>query len=60
VPDLLKRSELYATACLVGGLVQVLLMRAGVPEHLNLCICIVLVVGIRVISKWKRIYLPQI
>lgn len=60
VPDLLKKGELYATACLVGGVTQVLLTRAGGAENTTLGICIVLVVGIRVVSKWKRIYLPEI
>jgi uncharacterized membrane protein YeiH len=60
VPDLLKKGELYATACLVGGLIQVLLARAGVSEEWNLGIGIVIVVGIRIIYKWKRIYWPEI
>jgi uncharacterized membrane protein YeiH len=60
VPDLLKKGELYATACLVGGITQVVLSRTGVPEHTTLAVCIVLVVAIRVLSKWKRIYLPEI
>lgn len=60
VPDLLKKGELYATACLVGGLTQVLLTRAGVAENTTLGICIFLVVSIRILSKWKRIYLPEI
>ena len=60
VPDLLKKGELYATACLVGGVTQVLLTRAGVAENTTLGICIFLVVSIRILSKWKRIYLPEI
>jgi len=60
VPDLLKKGELYATACLVGGIAQIGLMRAGVPAHINLGICVLLVVGIRILSKWKRLYLPTI
>lgn len=60
VPDLLKKGELYATACLIGGSAQVLLLRWGVSENATLGICVVLVVGIRIVSKWKRIYLPAI
>jgi uncharacterized membrane protein YeiH len=60
VPDMLKRGELYATACLVGGFTQVVLAHNDVAEDLNLGICIVIVVGIRIVSKWKRIYLPEI
>jgi uncharacterized membrane protein YeiH len=60
VPDLLKKGELYATACLVGGTIQVLLERQGVDEYMAMIICIFIVVAIRVLSKWKRISLPEI
>jgi uncharacterized membrane protein YeiH len=60
VPDLLKKGELYATACLIGGTIQVLLERQGVANNITLIICIFMVVSIRIISKWKRIYLPEI
>lgn len=60
VPDLLKKGELYATASLVGGITQVALSQSGVAENTTLGVCIALVVVIRVLSKWKRIYLPEI
>ena len=60
VPDLLKKGELYATACLAGGITQIALTRAGVAENTTLGICIFLVVSIRILSKWKRIYLPEL
>jgi uncharacterized membrane protein YeiH len=60
VPDLLKKGELYATACLIGGIIQVLLEKQGVNEKIALGTCIFIVVSIRIISKWKRIYLPEI
>jgi uncharacterized membrane protein YeiH len=60
VPDLLKKGELYATACLIGGTIQVLLERQGIHEKITLGTCIFIVVSIRIISKWKRIYLPEI
>jgi uncharacterized membrane protein YeiH len=60
VPDLLKKGELYATACLFGGTIQVLLERQGVHEKGAVGTCIFIVVSIRIISKWKRIYLPEI
>ena len=60
VPDLLKKGELYATACLAGALLQLLLMRAGVDENTTLGVCIFVVVAIRIISKRKRIHLPEI
>jgi uncharacterized membrane protein YeiH len=60
VPDLLKKGELYATACLIGGTIQVLLERKGVDEKIAMVICIFIVVAIRIFSKWKRISLPEI
>jgi uncharacterized membrane protein YeiH len=60
VPDLLKKGELYATACLIGGTIQVLLERKGVDEKIAMVTCIFIVVAIRIFSKWKRISLPEI
>ena len=60
VPDLLKRGELYSTACLIGGSIQVLLERQGVDEKTTLLVCILIVFTTRIVSKWKRIYLPEI
>jgi uncharacterized membrane protein YeiH len=60
VPDLLKKGELYATACLIGGTIQVLLEKQGVNDKSAMAICIFIVVVIRILSKWKRISLPEI
>ncbi|HLK29610.1 MAG TPA: trimeric intracellular cation channel family protein [Puia sp.] len=60
VPDLLKRGELYATICLIGGIIYVLLLRAGVSREIDLLICVALIVAIRIISKLKRLRLPEI
>jgi uncharacterized membrane protein YeiH len=60
IPDLLKKGELYATACLVGGTIQVLLEKKGVDEQMAMVICIFIVVFIRILSKWRRISLPEI
>jgi uncharacterized membrane protein YeiH len=60
VPDLLKKGELYATACLIGGTIQILLEKKGVPDKMTMAICIFIVVSIRILSKWKRISLPEI
>ncbi len=60
VPDLLKKGELYATASLAGGIMHIVLTHYGAPEHLIFGVCIVLVVSVRVLSKWKRIYLPEL
>lgn len=60
VPDLLKRGELYATACFMGGTVFLLGRPHILNEKLNLGICVCVIVIIRVISKYKRLTLPQI
>jgi uncharacterized membrane protein YeiH len=60
VPDLLKKGELYATACLIGGTIQVLLEKQGVNDKVTMAICILIVVIIRILSKWKQISLPEI
>ena len=60
VPDLLKRGELYATACLIGGTIYMLLYKAGVAENINLPISVIIIVVIRIISKLKRLSLPEI
>ena len=60
VPDLLKRGELYATACLIGGTIYMLLYKAGVAENINLPISVIVIVVIRIISKLKRLSLPEI
>jgi len=60
VPNLLKRGELYATACAIGGAVYLLLQQVPLEYNLNLFICVVIVVGIRIYSKRKRLTLPEI
>src|SRR5579871_595647 len=60
VPDLLKRGELYATVCLFGGIIYTLLLKAGVSREIDLIVCVVLIVAIRIISKVKRLRLPEI
>jgi uncharacterized membrane protein YeiH len=60
IPDLLKKGELYATACIVGGTIQVLLEKQGINDKLTMIIVIFIIVFIRIVSKWKRITLPEI
>ena len=60
VPNLFKRGELYATACAAGGGVYILLKHTSISTNLNLTICVVLVMGIRIYSKRKRLMLPEI
>ncbi len=59
-PDLLKRGELYATACAIGGLIYILLKKAGIEYNLGLFVCVCSVVCIRIFSKRKRVRLPEV
>lgn len=60
VPNLFKKGELYATACALGGLLYILLKQTGLPTNINLAICVLFVVALRIYSKRKRLTLPEI
>jgi uncharacterized membrane protein YeiH len=60
VPDLLKRGELYATACLIGGVIYILLGKIGLTYEVDLIACVMIIVAIRIVSKLKRLKLPEI
>ena len=60
IPNLLRKGELYATACAMGGVIYLFLRQLQVDYHLNLTVCIVIVVAIRIYSKRKRLMLPEI
>ena len=60
VPNLLKRGELYATVCAIGGVCYVLLRRFELNHDINLIICVLIIAGIRIYSKRKRLMLPEI
>lgn len=60
VPNLLKRGELYATACAIGGIIYVLLKKIPLEYHINLSICIIIIVAVRIYSKRKKLSLPEI
>lgn len=60
-PMLLRKGELYATACAVGGLIFIIINKyLDTTKNLDLAICVVLVVTIRIYSKRKRLMLPEI
>jgi len=59
-PDLLKRGELYATASLIGGVIYILIQNFHLSHDVALISCVVIVVAIRIISKLKRLMLPEI
>jgi uncharacterized membrane protein YeiH len=60
VPNLLKKGELYATACAIGGAAYLLLNRFLSTKDLNLFLCVIVVVALRIYSKRKRLMLPEI
>lgn len=60
VPALLRKGELYATACAIGGSVYILTKRVVEDSTVNLILCILLIVIIRIISKWKKVMLPEV
>lgn len=59
-PDLLKRGELYATACAIGGVLYIILKEYGVKHDIGLSICVIVIVAIRILSKLKRLRLPEV
>lgn len=60
VPNLFKRGELYATVCAGGGFVYIVLKQFSLSSNINLTICVLFVVALRIYSKRKRIMLPDI
>lgn len=61
VPFLLKRGELYATACGIGGVIYILFKEVfHLQNDYNLAICVIVVVTLRIYSKRKRLMLPNI
>ena len=60
-PLLLRKGELYATACAAGGLAFILINRyLNFDRNVDLTICVLLVVAVRIYSKRKRLMLPEI
>jgi uncharacterized membrane protein YeiH len=60
IPDLLKTGELYATACFIGGLIFILMLKLGFNVNVCMVSCVVLIVLLRILSKLKRIQLPKV
>ena len=60
VPNLLKRGELYATACAIGGIVYIFLKRTTFNYETNIVGCVIIIIAIRIYSKRKRLSLPEI
>jgi uncharacterized membrane protein YeiH len=60
VPNLLRRGELYATACAIGAGTYVLLKNFDFEYNTNLIVCIGIIVAVRVFSRYKNVRLPEI
>lgn len=60
VPNLFKKGELYATACAAGGAIYLLLTHTNIDKNINLLICVLLIISIRIYSKRNRLELPNI
>ncbi len=60
VPNLFKKGELYATACAIGGGIYLLLKNTPIHKDVNLIVCVLLVLFIRIYSKRNRLQLPNI
>jgi uncharacterized membrane protein YeiH len=57
---LIFRKEIYATACLVGGAIYVLLLKAGAEFHLAAFMGIGICIAIRIVAVLKKWSLPQL
>jgi uncharacterized membrane protein YeiH len=60
IPYLLRKGELYATACAIGGAAFLLLRKTSLNHQVILFLCMMMVVGVRIYSKRKRLMLPEI
>ena len=56
---LIFRKEIYASACIIGGLAYYFMMKLGVNELLNTTIVIGIIVCIRVVSVRFKLRLPN-
>ena len=59
IPDFLHNTEIYATACLIGGFIFVVMIRLGVNSDISIIACVTLIVGLRFLSKYLNIQLPR-
>ncbi len=53
------RKEIYATACLAGAILYLVLYRAGVDRDINLIVSIILILVIRLLAVKYRLSLPN-
>jgi uncharacterized membrane protein YeiH len=55
----LFRKEIYATACLAGAILYLILFRAGVERNINMTASIILIFLIRILAVKYRLALPN-
>lgn len=55
----LFRKEIYATACLAGAILYLILFKAGVERNLNMVVSIVLIFTIRLLAVKYKLALPH-
>ena len=60
VPNLFKKGELYATACAIGGGIYLLLKETNINKDVNLLVCVLLIITIRIYSKRNNWGLPNL
>ncbi|MEI9809055.1 MAG: trimeric intracellular cation channel family protein [Bacteroidota bacterium] len=56
---LLFRKEIYAMACIAGGLIYFLLKKIDLDENISKILCILLIFTIRVLAVRYKLSLPQ-
>jgi uncharacterized membrane protein YeiH len=55
----LFRKEIYATACLAGAILYLLMYSFGADRHLNLILSILTIFVIRILAVRYRLSLPS-
>ncbi|GAA4761474.1 trimeric intracellular cation channel family protein [Flavobacterium sp. N1846] len=60
VPGLLKPGELYATACLIGGSLYLLMVKYHLQSETSMIIGILITASIRIYAIRKKLQLPRI
>ncbi|MEN9549568.1 MAG: hypothetical protein RIR12_2159 [Bacteroidota bacterium] len=60
IPNLLKKGELYATACAIGGVAYLIMKKTALEQNASLLLCIIIIVAVRILSKRKKWSLPAI
>lgn len=57
---LIFRKEIYATACIIGGLCYLLILKTGLEEDWVIFLTVLIVIGIRILAVKKGLSLPKI